>query len=71
MTFFFKMILMGTALMHDISKQFTEKFFRASGEAILGTLKMFLLTFSYVKFFRASGEATLGTLKYFSSRFLM
>ena len=49
---------------------FLLKNFRASGEAILGTLKYFFLTFSYVFFFRASGEAILGTLKYFSERFL-
>ena len=36
--------------------------FRASGEAILGTLKYCSVHFTII-FFRASGEAILGTLK--------
>ena len=43
-------------------------FFRASGEAILGTLKYFKSVCT-ILFFRASGEAILGTLKYLSKTF--
>ena len=45
---------------------FLQKNVRASGEAILGTLKYFFSVL-LVTFFRASGEAILGTLKYLSS----
>ena len=44
------------------------KSFRASGEAILGTLKSVSMHFT-IKVFRASGEAILGTLKYVSIHF--
>ena len=44
-------------------------FVRASGEAILGTLKYLSKAFFTVKIVRASGEAILDTLKYFSSQF--
>ena len=42
--------------------------FRASGEAILGTLFVFQCILRLIVF-RASGEAILGTLKYFSMHF--
>ena len=61
------MVAFYTALLFSLPK-----IFRASGEAILGTLKYFSVLFytatAYLrrKFFRASGEAILGTQRYFN-----
>ena len=47
------------------------RFSSASGEAILDTLKYFLVTFSYVKFSSASGEAILDTQRYLDDAITM